>query len=111
VTADVWVHEDSLAGKSGSRFHHQPLRLHSTGPVEVKPWASARSPLYRPMPGHLLHTVKPTSDTDGPTYDYRGAVVFTNRQGTNLTFSLEGFTHGPKGDGAGLGTWPRSGGW
>jgi hypothetical protein len=47
--------------------------------------------------------VKPASDTDGPTYDYRGAVIFTNRQGTNLTFSLEGFTHGPKERCSGIG--------
>jgi hypothetical protein len=57
----------------------------------------------KPTASHQLRTVKPASDTDGPTYDYRGAVILTNKQGTNCTFSLEGFPHGPKGRWGGLG--------
>jgi hypothetical protein len=55
------------------------------------------------MPEHPLRTVKPASDADGPTYDYRGAVILANKQGTNLTFSLEGFPHGPNGRWGGIG--------
>jgi hypothetical protein len=54
-------------------------------------------PYTAAMPEHPLRTVKPASDTDGAAYDYRGAVILSNKQGTNLTFSLEGFPHGPKG--------------
>jgi hypothetical protein len=39
----------------------------------------------KPTASHHLRTVKPASDTDGPTYDYRSAVILTNKQGTNCT--------------------------
>jgi hypothetical protein len=37
----------------------------------------------KPTASHQLRTVRPASDTDGPTYDYRSAVILTNKQGTN----------------------------
>jgi hypothetical protein len=55
------------------------------------------------MPDHSLRTVKPATDTDGPTYDYRGAAILSNKQGTNLAFSLEGFPHGKAGRWGGIG--------
>jgi hypothetical protein len=47
--------------------------------------------------------VKPATGTDGSTYDYRGAVILSNKQGTNLTFSLEGFSQGKSGRWSGIG--------
>jgi hypothetical protein len=55
------------------------------------------------MPEHPLRTVRPATDADGPTHDYRGAVILSNKQGTNLTFSLEGFPHGKSGRWSGIG--------
>jgi hypothetical protein len=46
--------------------------------------AAGAAPCYHPPmpadPKHPLHITTPASDTDGPTYDYRGAVILTNKQ-------------------------------
>ena len=47
--------------------------------------------------------VTPVSSAGGPTYEYRGAVIHSNEKGTNYTFKLPGFPHGPRGLGSGLG--------
>ena len=53
---------------------------------------------------HRPRIVKPASVAGGPVYDYRGAVIYSNDKGTNLTFKLEGFPHGPQASGAGSDT-------
>jgi hypothetical protein len=52
---------------------------------------------------HKPRIVKPASGESGPVYDYRGAVIYSNEKGTNYTFALEGFPHGPRGLSGSLG--------
>jgi hypothetical protein len=54
-------------------------------------------------PKHPLRITTPATETDGPTYSYRGAVILTNKQETNCSFSLEGFPHGANGRWGGIG--------
>jgi hypothetical protein len=53
-------------------------------------------------PKHPLRITTPATETDGPTYS-RGAVIVTNKQETNCTFSLEEFPHGKNGRWGGTG--------
>ena len=61
-----------------------------------------------PMPSdapasHKPRIVKPAVGESGPTYDYRGAVIFSNEKGTVFNFSLKGFPHRPNGFLGGIG--------
>jgi hypothetical protein len=51
-----------------------------------------------------LRITTSATETDGPTYSYRGAVILTNKQEMNCTFSLEGLPHGPRGRWGGIGS-------
>jgi hypothetical protein len=54
-------------------------------------------------PKHPLRITTPADGDNGPTYSYRGAVIVTNKQETNCSFSLEGFPHGANGRWGGIG--------
>jgi len=56
-----------------------------------------------PAPPTRPRITQPTSSAGGPVYEYRGAVIYSNEKGTNYTFKLEGFPHGPQGYWGGLG--------
>jgi hypothetical protein len=67
----------------------------------------AAVPCYEPSmpaaPKHPLRITTPADGDNGPTYSYRGAVIVTNKQETNCSFSLEGFPHGANGRWGGIG--------
>jgi hypothetical protein len=48
--------------------------------------------------------VTPASDVNGPTYEYRGAAIYSNTEGTNFAVTLNRHDRAPQGTWGGVPT-------